>query len=565
MTPEQQKNLQSKQLELLDVFIGISAGLTWWLDGSSLYHYFCLRRNDVPDSIGLQPIEIGMPRADYETYLQRTGRLETPYFNKSHESDNSPFAYSRLMDLGTTALLLQEGEFWMSGKGQGIYITVCPYDNVPEEGDLIGWLKEIFSYRNRAFNNYILANYKIRDMAEYEGYYSRYHALLTRYNDTDTPRFANMTRIYAGFNDIREKSGYVSLRKTDFHGREAYVPYEGAFNEECLLARVFQMDVINKRDTERPYTDFIFKRRHLSDDEFLATLSLPIDKSFLEDEVRWGYKVNKEMKKVWAVELDLIHEFDRVCRKLGLQWWIDGGTMLGAVRHKGFIPWDDDVDVTMLRRDFDRLLENCDEFKGRYFLQSFETDRFVMTKYRLMNLNTTAMGYGHYISPLSRFQMTGFIDIFALENIRDIEDWRQRGSSKTVHKRLASKYLRKYYSTSNPEALRMAERHYGLYKDITVGDCTEEETELLANVTLTRCDDRFKRYREDYKETVYVPFEMISLPCPRNWQRCLELQYGKDWQTPVKGTQYHSCWIYDSDNAYNDYVRYLTDLILNRI
>ena len=87
----------------------------------------------------------------------------------------------------------------------------------------------------------------------------------------------------------------------------------------------------------------------------------------------------------------------------------------------------------------------------------------------------------------------------------------------------------------------------------------------VANVTLTRCDDRFKRYREDYKETVYVPFEMMSLPCPRNWQRCLELQYGKDWQTPVKGTQYHSCWIYDSDNAYNDYVRYLTDLILNRI
>ena len=120
--------------------------------------------------------------------------------------------------------------------------------------------------------------------------------------------------------------------------------------------------------------------------------------------------------------------------------------------------------------------------------------------------------------------------------------------------------IRKYYSTSNPEALRMAERHYGLYKDITVGDCTEEETELLANVTLTRCDDRFKRYREDYKETVYVPFEMISLPCPKGYRRCLDYIYGKDWHVFKKGLACHSVWKYDADTPFTEYYGYYNQL-----
>lgn len=565
MDPSMHREFLNTQLELLDVFIELSSSLTWWLEGDSLFHYFCNPdKNNTLRECDLWQIEIGMPRADYETYLKRANKLEIPYFNKSYKSDLFPCGYSRLMDLRTTALILKEGEFWQKEKKQGIYISINPFDNVPIDDSSNEWIRDILSNKTKVLNNYILTNCNIRETAVYTKSYIQYDSLLKKFNNENTSFFANLSRMQKGFCDIRRKSEYKHLLEVDFYGRKAYVPHETDVDKEKLLARIFHPESINKIDTRKPYTKYLFKKKRLSDEEFLNKLNLKIDISFLKDETRWSYRVTKEMKKVWAVELDLINEFDRVCKELGLQWWIDGGTMLGAIRHKGFIPWDDDVDVAMLRQDFDKLLEHCDEFKGRYFLQSFETDRLVMTKYRLLNLETTAMGYENYVSPLARFQMTGFIDIFAFENIRDIDDWRQRSQSKTEKKKLASQLLKSYYLTDDPKALEQAESYYKQYKDITIGDCTDEETELLANVTLTACDNRFKRYRKDYEETIYVPFEMLSLPCPKNWERCLELQYGKNWRTPIMGTQYHSCWIYDSDNAYNDYVRYLTDLVLNK-
>lgn len=58
----------------------------------------------------------------------------------------------------------------------------------------------------------------------------------------------------------------------------------------------------------------------------------------LKDEIRNGFLVTTDRKKIWSVELDLLMEFDRVCNKYGLMYFANGGTLLGAARHKGFIP-----------------------------------------------------------------------------------------------------------------------------------------------------------------------------------------------------------------------------------
>ena len=88
--------------------------------------------------------------------------------------------------------------------------------------------------------------------------------------------------------------------------------------------------------------------------------------------------------------MKLIKEFDRVCQELGLGYFVCGGTMLGYMRHKGFIPWDDDVDVAMLRADYDRFLSEAPNLLGKeFFLQIRETDPTIPYLFSKIRLNGT--------------------------------------------------------------------------------------------------------------------------------------------------------------------------------
>ena len=68
---------------------------------------------------------------------------------------------------------------------------------------------------------------------------------------------------------------------------------------------------------------------------------------------------NDTLRKLQLTELELLVEVDRICRKNKIQYSLDGGTLLGAVRNGGFIPWDDDADVMMTRSEYNRFYEMC--------------------------------------------------------------------------------------------------------------------------------------------------------------------------------------------------------------
>lgn len=92
-------------------------------------------------------------------------------------------------------------------------------------------------------------------------------------------------------------------------------------------------------------------------------------KNLKHDEFRDGFMVTSQRKKLWNVQLHLIAEFARICQKHELKWFAYAGTLLGAARHNGFIPWDDDVDLALFRPDYERLKKIiADELNPKYTL-----------------------------------------------------------------------------------------------------------------------------------------------------------------------------------------------------
>ena len=138
---------------------------------------------------------------------------------------------------------------------------------------------------------------------------------------------------------------------------------------------------------------------------------------FFEAEERCGYHISEKMKKVWAVELKLLDYFDQLCREHNLRYYIAYGTLLGAVRHQGFIPWDDDIDVVMFRDDYEKLKVIAGEVvEYPYFFQNSYTDTMIWAFAKLRDSRTTAIEFPDFPS---EFHQGIFIDIFPLDDVPD--------------------------------------------------------------------------------------------------------------------------------------------------
>lgn len=123
---------------------------------------------------------------------------------------------------------------------------------------------------------------------------------------------------------------------------------------------------------------------------------------------------DEDQERLRRAQLELLGEFDRVCRAVGVEYFAVYGTLLGAARHQGFIPWDDDLDVGMLRADYDLLCERIDDVLGeRYFFQTVRSDPHYGCMFAKLRLNgTRCVDADTYGSP----QHSGvFIDVFPID------------------------------------------------------------------------------------------------------------------------------------------------------
>lgn len=125
------------------------------------------------------------------------------------------------------------------------------------------------------------------------------------------------------------------------------------------------------------------------------------------------------LRKLQLTELELMMEVDRICRKNNINYSLDGGTLLGAIRHDGFIPWDDDADIMMSRKEYNKFFEACktDLDEEKYFLQEFRTDEQYRWGYSKLRKNGTLFlreGQEHI-----KCHCGICIDIFIFDNVPD--------------------------------------------------------------------------------------------------------------------------------------------------
>lgn len=122
------------------------------------------------------------------------------------------------------------------------------------------------------------------------------------------------------------------------------------------------------------------------------------------------------LKEIKEIELNILRYIDRVCKEEQLNYYLCGGTLLGAIRHQGFIPWDDDIDIFMPREDYERLLIILNEKKNNYRVLNYRTEKeFYLPYTKIVDKNTFLKERG-----VPEIKTMGvFVDIFPIDGIHE--------------------------------------------------------------------------------------------------------------------------------------------------
>lgn len=167
---------------------------------------------------------------------------------------------------------------------------------------------------------------------------------------------------------------------------------------------------------------------------------------------------NETLRKVQLAQLEIGKEIKRVCDENGIKYFLDSGTLLGAIRHKGFIPWDDDMDMGMLREDYERFIEIAPKkLKPEYFLQTWKTDKSY--PYAFAKIRKKGTVFIEAVSQKTNAHNEIFVDIFPYDVYPDNE---------TVRTKLMKKIMLLKYSLWMKDGMTPWLRHKSILDRLLV-------------------------------------------------------------------------------------------------
>ena len=259
-------------------------------------------------------------------------------------------------------------------------------------------------------------------------------------------------------------------------------------------------------------------------------------------------------------EVELLKVFIEVCEKLKLKYYVLGGTLLGAVRHKGFIPWDDDIDVGMPREDYELFLEKAQEFLPKnLFLQSFITDpewpanfskiRDSETTFIETSVKNRKINHGVYI------------DVFPL-------DWHVEGKKEKAFYRKKSIYdiviAKSFYLPNRKKSFRLKLANLATFA-ISIKTALKKRDKLFkSNKERTHLANYGGAWGKKeivpcdwYGDGVELEFEGIKVRAPQQYDKWLTQVYGDYMQLPPeeKRVAHHFTEKIDLDKSYKEYIK----------
>ncbi len=301
---------------------------------------------------------------------------------------------------------------------------------------------------------------------------------------------------------------------------------------------------------------------------------IQIPESFFRSEKRLGFEVSDTMKKAWAIQLTVLDKILEVAQHNHINVWLDYGSLLGAVRHKGYIPWDDDIDVCLMRKDYVILLMALRRELPEYFrvYSIYTTPFYNQPKAFVANRAHVDNGNDPKEKEITDIffglPYVAGVDVYPLDYVPSDPD--QANLIRNIYIAVydlafsydqykASGELEGYISqiedllaVSIPRDDSAKEALWKLADGVATMAKKKESDSILWYPDMAMRTTDMRRPLEAYSETMITDFEMLKAPIPKGYHDVLLASYYEDYMTPIQQPCAHEYPFYKEQQDWID-------------